>query len=167
MGHPHTVTKDGSRRAFSTQGSPGPLRDISLPRGDDRPLTPPVPSGNPVPSARSESLSSPYPSGTASSLSASTTTLRASSLSCTQMHPVNFAPFHARVAHRRIGTARRLPTPNPDASSTSFSATVAKDEVGTGGDLGAQTAFPARVSSANVLRNVMIVVGGSDRRECS
>ncbi|KAH9989555.1 hypothetical protein BJV77DRAFT_1069409 [Russula vinacea] len=30
-GHPRAVTKEGNRRAFSAQGSPAPLRDISLP----------------------------------------------------------------------------------------------------------------------------------------
>jgi hypothetical protein len=124
-GHPRTATKDGNRRAFSAVGSPAPLRDISLPGGDDRPFTPPVPSGNPVVPARSESLPSPYPSGSASSLSASTTTLRASSSSRTQ---------RTQSSSRRStpgdsptnGTTRRLPTPNANASSTSLSATVAK-----------------------------------------
>ena len=127
-GHPRTVTKDSSRRAFSTQGSPAPLRDIPLPGGDDRSLTPPppVPSGNPISSVRSGSLPSPYPSGSVSSLSASTTTLRASGSSRTQ---------RTQSASRRSTPAdsptngtpsRRIPTPNANASSTSLSATVAK-----------------------------------------
>jgi hypothetical protein len=82
-GHPRITTKDGSRHAFSTQGSPV-LRDNPLPGGDDHSLTPPpVPSANPISSARSESLPSPYPSGSVSSLLASTTTLGASSSSRT------------------------------------------------------------------------------------
>jgi hypothetical protein len=71
----------------TAQGSPALLHDIPLPGGDDRSLTPPPPpvsSGNPVPSACSESLPSPYPSRLASSLSTSTTMLHTSSLSRTQ-----------------------------------------------------------------------------------
>jgi hypothetical protein len=105
--------------------------DIPLPGGDDRSVTPPPPvhSGNPIPSARSESLPSPYPSGSVSSLSASTTTLRASGSSRTQ---------RTQSASRRSTPAdsptngtpsRRLPTPNVNASSTSISATVAKSPV--------------------------------------
>lgn len=127
-GHPRAATKDSSRRAFSAQGSPAPLRDISLPGGDDRSLTPPVPSGNPVPSARSESLPSPYPSGSASSLSASTTTLRVSSSSRTQRTQSSASRRSTPGDSPTNGTARRLPTPNANAnaSSTSLSATVAK-----------------------------------------
>ena len=127
-GHPCTVIKDGSRRAYSIQGSPATLRDVPLPGADDHSLTPPpVPSANPIPPARSESLPSQYPSGSVSSLSASTTTLRlrASSSSRTQ---------RTQSASRRStpgdlptnGTSCRLPTPNANASSTSLSATVSK-----------------------------------------
>jgi hypothetical protein len=120
-GHPRTVTKDGSRRAFSAQGSPAPLRGIPLP-GDDHSLTPP-----PVPSARSESLPSPYPSGSVSSLSASTTTLRASSSSRTQRTQSASASRRSTPGDSPTnGTGRRLPTPNTNASSTSLSATVSK-----------------------------------------
>ena len=114
------LTKDGSLRAQST-----PLRDVPLPGGDNRPLTPPVPSGTSIPT-RSESLPSPYPSGSNNSLSASTTTLRTSNSSRIQ---------RAQSASRRStpvgsptnGTAgRRLPTPNANASSTSLSAAVTK-----------------------------------------
>jgi Rab9 effector protein with kelch motifs len=126
-GQHRNLTKDGSRRAQPVHGSPVPLRDVTLPGGGDRSLTPPVPSGTSIPSTRSESVPSPYPSGSNSSLSASATTLRASNSSRTQ---------RAQSASRRStpasssptnGTAgRRLPTPNANASSTSLSATVAK-----------------------------------------
>ena len=56
-----TPGTDGNRRAFSAQGSLVPIRDISLPGGDDRPFTPPVPSGNPVHTARSESFAISIP----------------------------------------------------------------------------------------------------------
>ena len=56
-----TAGTDGNRRAFSAQGSLVPIRDISLPGGDDRPFTPPVPSGNPVHPARSESFAISIP----------------------------------------------------------------------------------------------------------
>jgi hypothetical protein len=120
-GHPRTVTKDGNRRAFSVQGSPALLRDVSLPGGDGRSLTPPIPS---LPSARSDSLPSPYPSGDASSLSASTTTLRASSSSRTQRTQSSASRRSTPGDSPTNATGRRLPTPN--ASSTSLSATVAK-----------------------------------------
>ncbi|KAF8496165.1 hypothetical protein F5888DRAFT_1794727 [Russula emetica] len=125
-GQHRNLTKDGSRRAQSMHGSPIPLRDVALPGGDERPLTPPVPSGTSIPSARSESLPSPYPSGSNSSLSASTTTLRTSNSSRTQ---------RAQSASRRSTpagsptngtTGRRLPTPNANASSTSLPAAAAK-----------------------------------------
>ena len=119
--HPRSVSKDPGRRAVSTQGSsPAPLRSISLPVGDDRPLTPLASAVNPVHAARSESL--PYPSGS-NSLSASTSTLRATSSS-------SRAPLAQSTSRRSTPgdsptttttTTRRLPTPN--ASSTSLSAT--------------------------------------------
>ena len=102
-------------------GSPAPLRDVALPPGDDRSLTPPVPS------ARSESLPSPYPSTSNSSLSASTTTLRGSSASRTQRTQSSASRRSTPAGSPTNGTAgRRLPTPNANASSTSLSAAVAK-----------------------------------------
>src|SRR5260370_1638082 len=58
-----------TRRAQSMHGSPAPLRDVALPPGDDRSLTPPVPS------ARSHPLPPPYPSTSNTSLSPPTPTL--------------------------------------------------------------------------------------------
>lgn len=128
-GQHRNLTKEGIRRAQSVHGSPVPLRDVALPGGDDRSLTPPVPSGTSIPSAaRSESLPSPYPSGSNSSLSASTTTLRVSNSSRTQRAQSASASRRSTPASSpTIGTAgRRLPTPNANASSTSLSATAAK-----------------------------------------
>ena len=122
--HPRSVSKDAGRRAVSTQGSsPAPLRTISLPLGDDRPLTPPVSALNPVHAARSESLPLPYPSGSNSSLSASTSTLRATSSSSPRTPRAQSTSRRSTPGDSPTSTTttRRLPTPN--ASSTSLSAT--------------------------------------------
>jgi hypothetical protein len=126
-GQHRNLTKDGSRRAQSLHNSPGLIRDIALPGGDERPLTPPVPSGTAIPTARSESLPTPYPSGSNSSLSASTTTLRASNASRAQRAQSASSRRSTPADSPTNGTAgRRLPTPNANASSTSLSAAVAK-----------------------------------------
>jgi hypothetical protein len=132
-GQHRNLTKEGSRRAQSAHASPAPLRDVILPAGDDRSLTPPppIPSGTSIPSARSESLPSPYPSGSNSSLSASTATLRVSNSSRTQRAQSSASRRSTPASSPTIGTAgRRLPTPNANASSTSLSATVAKSPRG-------------------------------------
>ncbi|KAI0255637.1 hypothetical protein BJV78DRAFT_690122 [Lactifluus subvellereus] len=119
--HPGVVSKDASRRAISTQGSPAPLRDISLPTGDDRSLTPPVSAGTAGQENRSVSFPSPYPSGSNSSLSGSTSTLRQASSSRaprTQSTSRRSTPGDSPTA----GPTRRLPTPSTNASSTSLSA---------------------------------------------
>lgn len=119
-GQRRNLTKDGSRRAQSVHDSPAPFRDVALPGGDDRSLTPPVPS-------RSESLPSPYPSASNSSLSASTTTLRTPNSSRTQRAQSSASRRSTPAGSPTNGTAgRRLPTPNANASSTSLSAAVAK-----------------------------------------
>jgi Rab9 effector protein with kelch motifs len=125
-GQHRNLTKDGSRRAQSVHGSPAPIRDVALPGGDERSLTPPVPSGTSIPSARSESLPTPYPSGSNSSLSASTTTLRASNSSRTQRAQSASSRRSAAGSPTSGTVGRRLPTPNANASSTSLSAAVAK-----------------------------------------
>ena len=130
--HPRITSKDGSRRAVSTQasthGSPAPQRSVSLPVGDDRPLTPPMSAINPNHASRSESLPTPYPSGSNSSLSASTSTLRPTTTTTTTSR----APRPPSGSRRSTPgdsptngtTTRRLPTPGPNlnASSTSLSA---------------------------------------------
>jgi Rab9 effector protein with kelch motifs len=125
-GQHRNLTKDGIRRAQSAHGSPVPLRDVTLPGGGDgRPLTPPVPSGTSIPSARSESLPSPYPSGSNSSLSASTTTLRATNSSRTQRAQSSSRRSTPADSPTNGTPGRRLPTPNANASSTSLSAAAA------------------------------------------
>lgn len=125
-GQHRNLTNDSSRRAQSLHNSPGPLRDVALPAGNDRPLTPPVPSGTSIPPARSESLPTPYPSGSNSSLSASTTTLRATNSSRTQRTQSASSRRSTPAGSPTNGTAgRRLPTPNANASSTSLSAAAA------------------------------------------
>jgi hypothetical protein len=84
-----------------------------------------LPSDNPVHSAGFESLPSSYPSGSASSLSP---TLRAAArleLTLTQ-HTQSASRCSTPNDSPTNGTVRRLPTSNAHASSTSFSATVAK-----------------------------------------
>src|SRR5260221_2098524 len=129
--HPRIASKDGSRRAVSTQasthGSPAPQRSVSLPVGDDRPLTPPVYAINPIHASRSESLPSPFPSGSNSPLSASTSTLRpttTTTISRTPRPPSGSRRSTPGDSPTSGTTTRRLPTPGPNvnASSTSLSA---------------------------------------------
>ena len=131
--HPRIASKDISRRAISTQasthGSPVPHRSISLPLGDDRTLTPPVSASNPTHASRSESLPSPYPSGSNSSLSASTSTLRAASASSRASRPQSSPRRSTPGDSPTSGTARRLPTPNANASTSSTSLSASREAV--------------------------------------
>lgn len=123
--HSRAVSRDSCRPAISAHGSPAPLRHISLPGADERPLTPTVSAiNNVVHASRSASSPVPYSSTSASSLTVSTPTLRASSSSS--------RPPRQQSASRRStpgdsptntnGSTRRLPTGNLNASSTSLSA---------------------------------------------
>ena len=126
--HSRAVSGDSIRPTISTHGSPTPLRDISLPGPDDRSLTPPVSAINTaVHAPRSASSPAPYPSASVSSLrvsSSSSRPTRQQSSSSRRSTPGD-SPTTTN------GTARRLPTPNPTASSNSLSAAAREAAVTT------------------------------------
>jgi hypothetical protein len=115
---------------------------------DDRSLTPPVSANAMGQESRCMSiLPSPYPSGSNSSLSGSTTTLRQSS-SSRPPTPRRSTSGDSPTA----GPARRLPTTDPNASSTSLVITTRDvtsiHKVTAHPSTGPDTPFPHDPSSA-------------------